>query len=197
MSAAKGVANAAIISLALWAAIITCAQEVRGDELRRFATPRGWVRGCQEGGPLVGSEMCAYDRRERFSQITVALTDDQRETLDNIALAAARRFEHSPEATQEALDVWGSGNDCEEYALMVAELLAATGFPRGSFEIAIGFTEEGAGHAWTILHTTNGALAFDVNHRDVSPLPARELGYQARATCLRFRDCWIEGEIKR
>ena len=119
------------------------------------APPHDWLRACSKAtGATRHSLAC-----ERVEPATTPLSGAVRDAAWRINREVNwRRGAGRPDRPGEG---WGTGSDCEDFALEKRALLIAAGLPAGAVRIGWGWARRGRAHAWVVIQGDNGALHLD------------------------------------
>ncbi|MCD7058909.1 transglutaminase-like cysteine peptidase [Pelagibacterium xiamenense] len=115
-----------------------------------FATPLGFQVFC----------LRAPARCQPTPEATPELTPDLFALLDQVNREVNAAIRPQLRASQ----IWELGaeaGDCKDYAMNKWNRLIEMGVPAGALHLAIGYTEDGVGHAVVLVRTAQGDLVLD------------------------------------
>jgi predicted transglutaminase-like cysteine proteinase len=152
------------LSLLFWAIIISAVSSIAfGAEIRP-----------------VGHSIFCIRWPEECTKAEEAKTD-RLDVLASVNASINRKPYRQDRIKRRSAEVWGMGQDCEEYAIQKRRALIAKGIPAGALKIAVG-TAGRERHAVLIAETTAGRLVLDNMTAEILPLSKSAFKVDAMAT---------------
>lgn len=106
---------------------------------------------------------------------------DRLDVLSSVNASINRKPWRQDRIRRKTAEVWGMGQDCEEFAIQKRRALIAKGVPAGALKIAVGKAGR-EWHAVLIAETTAGRLVLDNMTTEILPLDKSAFKIEAMAT---------------